>query len=81
MGDTGERWTKLRGGLSIAYASRCARQSRVSRFGLIAPRTKVTAKLTSDLGRANLLGVEVTATVMQPEKAGLKALSAFTVTP
>lgn len=50
-------------------------------FGLIAPRVKVTAKLTSDLGRANLLGVEVTATVMQPEKAGLKALSAFTVTP
>ncbi|WP_213279323.1 hypothetical protein [Chryseobacterium indologenes] len=48
-------------------------------IGLKIPRAKITAKLSSNIGRAALLGVEISATVLQPKKAGVAPLIAFTV--
>lgn len=48
-------------------------------IGLRIPRAKITAKLSSEIGRAALLGVEVTATVLQPKKSGVAPIIAFTV--
>ena len=48
-------------------------------MGLLIPRAKITAKLTSDLGRASLMGIEITGTVLEPTKVGVSALSTFVV--
>lgn len=41
----------------------------------IFPRVLVTAKPTSDIGRGNWLGVDVTCKVLQPTKSGVSAFS------
>ncbi|ASK29726.1 hypothetical protein CEY12_06230 [Chryseobacterium sp. T16E-39] len=46
-------------------------------IGLRIPRAKITAKLSSEIGRAALMGIEVTATVLQPKKAGTAPIIAF----
>lgn len=48
-------------------------------MGLILTRCKITAKLSSAMGRAALMGVEVSASVMKPEKAGEATISTFRV--
>lgn len=48
-------------------------------IGLNIPRAKITAKFSSEIGRAALLGVEVTGTVLQPTKAATSAISTFRV--
>ena len=50
-----------------------------SGMGLILTRCKITAKLSSALGRTSLMGVEVTGTLLQPTKAGEAPLSTFRV--
>ena len=50
-----------------------------SGMGLILSRCKITAKLTSALGRTALMGVEVTGTLLQPTKTGEAPLSTFRV--
>ena len=42
-------------------------------------RAKITGKFTSDLGRGKLMGVEITATILQPLKAGVKKFKSFRV--
>lgn len=48
-------------------------------MGINVPRAKITAKFSSEIGRAALLGIEVTGTVLQPTKANEPALSTFRV--
>lgn len=48
-------------------------------MGLILTRCKITAKLSSALGRTSLMGVEVTGTLLQPTKTGEAPLSTFRV--
>lgn len=48
-------------------------------IGLKIARAKLSAKLSSNIGRAALMGVEVTATVLQPKKAGVAPIVAFNV--
>lgn len=48
-------------------------------MGISIPRAKITAKFSSEIGRAALLGVEVTGTVLQPTKADEPAISTFRV--
>lgn len=48
-------------------------------MGLILTRCKITAKLSSALGRTALMGVEVSGTLLQPTKAGEAPLSTFRV--
>ena len=50
-----------------------------SGMGLILTRCKITAKLSSALGRTALMGVEVTGTVLQPTKAGEAPITTFRV--
>lgn len=48
-------------------------------MGLNIPRAKITAKFSSAIGRAALLSVEVTGTILQPTKADEAAFSTFRV--
>ena len=46
-------------------------------MGFNIPRAKIAAKFTPNIGRAGLLGVEVTATILQPTKPNTPSLSTF----
>ena len=48
-------------------------------MGLVLTRCKITAKLSSNLGRAALMAVEVMGTVLQPTKTSEAPLSTFRV--
>lgn len=48
-------------------------------MGLNIPRAKITAKFSSEIGRAALLGIEVSGRVLQPTKADEPPFSTFRV--